>query len=62
MGENQCSVKSKVTQRQIALTGESRGDKRTLSVLTKLIKSGDSTWHLQHKGEQAALLLLQQDF
>lgn len=45
--ENQCSVKSKVTQRQIALTGESRGDKRSLSVLTKLIKSGDSTWHSQ---------------
>lgn len=61
-GENQCSVKSKVTRRQTALTGESRGDKRSLSTLTKLIKSGDSTWHLQHKGEQAALLLFRGGF
>lgn len=61
-GENQCSVKSKVTQRQIALTGKSRGDKRSLSALSKLIKSGDLTWHLQHKGEQAVLLLFKHDF
>lgn len=31
-GENQCSVKSKVTQWQIALTGETRGDKRALQI------------------------------
>jgi hypothetical protein len=48
-------VKSKVTGRQIGLTGESKGDKRSFFLLAKLIKSGHSTqWRLQNKVQQAA--------
>lgn len=56
-GGNQCSVKSKVTQRQIALTGRSKGDKHSSFALATLIKGRNSTWRHGDKGERAAVLL-----